>query len=203
MIAPSTSKLALLPSSVSIDLKMLRAHPLAEGWDLANEAEMAALRESIRVNGLINPIVLIEENGAYSIGDGRNRHAAGNAIGHSWRSTDFRVWTGSLAEFAEYADAANSHRRHETQAQKTERLRKVIAKYPELSTRRLAEKVGISHQTVAVLRRPPPEDQRYTELVRAWTKVPWELQARFCTQFEADLDEHMRQGRKITLQAKG
>jgi ParB/RepB/Spo0J family partition protein len=203
MTMPSASKLALLPTGVSINFKELRAHPEAEGWDLANEAEMAALRESIRVNGLINPIVLIEENGAYSIGDGRNRHAAGNAIGHQWRSTDFRVWVGSLAEFAEYADAANSHRRHETPAQKTERLRKLIAQHPELSSRRLAEKIGVSHQTVAVLRRPPPEDQRYVELVRAWTKAPWELQARFCAQFEADLDEHIRQGRKITLQAKG
>jgi hypothetical protein len=190
-----------LPPYVNIDFKSLRAHPIAEGWPLANEAELAAMRESIRVNGIITPIILIKEsrtNGDdLSIGDGRNRHTAANEVGHPWRSTDFRVWSGSLAEFAKYADAANSHRRHETPAQKTERVRKLIAKHPELPSRRLAEITGVSHTTIAELRKPPPEDRRYSDLVRAWTKAPRELQARFCTQFEVDINAHLQSCKEL------
>lgn len=56
----------------------MRAHPYADKFPMLSEPELAELAESIRANGLRNPVVVTEDG---LILDGRNRAAACERIG--------------------------------------------------------------------------------------------------------------------------
>ena len=81
-------------------------HPYADKFPMLPEPELAELAESIRANGLRNPIVLTPDG---LILDGRNRAAACERVGVAPTTT---VYEGD--DLAEYVIDANSSRRHMT-----------------------------------------------------------------------------------------
>ncbi len=81
-------------------------HPYADKFPMLPEPELAELAESIRANGLRNPIVLTPDG---LILDGRNRAAACERVGVAPTTT---VYEGD--DLAEYVIDCNSSRRHMT-----------------------------------------------------------------------------------------
>ena len=79
-------------------------HPYADKFPMLPEPELAELAESIRANGLRNPIVLTPDG---LILDGRNRAAACERVGVAPTTT---VYEGD--DLAEYVIDCNSSRRH-------------------------------------------------------------------------------------------
>lgn len=79
-------------------------HPYADKFPMLPEPELAELAESIRANGLRNPIVLTPDG---LILDGRNRAAACERVGVAPTTT---VYEGG--DLAEYVIDCNSSRRH-------------------------------------------------------------------------------------------
>jgi len=80
------------------------AHPYADKFPMLGDAELAELAESIKSNGLRNPIVVTPEG---LILDGRNRYAACQQIG-----IDPLVVVYDGEDLAEYVIDCNSSRRH-------------------------------------------------------------------------------------------
>lgn len=87
----------------------LQPHPAALLFPLTTGSEFDELRESIRTNGLREPIVLFEG----LILDGRNRYRACQEAGVQPR---FRQWEGGGSPW-QYVWDANRHRRHLTSSQ--------------------------------------------------------------------------------------
>ena len=81
-------------------------HPYADKFPMLPEPELAELAESIRANGLRNPIVLTPDG---LILDGRNRAAACERVGVD---PDTTVYEGG--DLAEYVIDCNTSRRHMT-----------------------------------------------------------------------------------------
>ena len=81
-------------------------HPYADKFPMLPEPELAELAESIRANGLRNPIVLTPDG---LILDGRNRAAACERVGVAPTTT---VYEGD--DLAEYVIDCNTSRRHMT-----------------------------------------------------------------------------------------
>ena len=79
-------------------------HPYADKFPMLPEPELAELAESIRANGLRNPIVLTPDG---LILDGRNRAAACERVGVD---PDTTVYEGG--DLAEYVIDCNTSRRH-------------------------------------------------------------------------------------------
>lgn len=79
-------------------------HPYADKFPMLPEPELAELAESIRANGLRNPIVLTPDG---LILDGRNRAAACERVGVAPTTT---VYEGD--DLAEYVIDCNTSRRH-------------------------------------------------------------------------------------------
>ena len=78
-------------------------HPYADKFPMLPEPELAELAESIRANGLRNPIVLTPDG---LILDGRNRAAACERVGVAPTTT---VYEGD--DLAEYVIDCNTSRR--------------------------------------------------------------------------------------------
>ena len=82
----------------------MRAHPYADKFPMLSEPELAELAESIRANGLRNPVVVTEDG---LILDGRNRAAACERIGVEPETV---VYDGD--DLAEYVIDCNVTRRN-------------------------------------------------------------------------------------------
>jgi Resolvase, N terminal domain len=61
--------------------------------------------------------------------------------------------------------------------------------YPTWPTRKLAALAGVSHTTIANLRKPKEEDPTYKALLAAWQKASEEAQTRFVEFYRIDLAE--------------
>lgn len=85
-------------------------HPLAELFPLLEGAEFEVLAEDIRVNGLLEPIVLHPDG---SILDGRNRYRACEAAGVE---PHFRTFSGNDPHA--FVISANIKRRHLNETQR-------------------------------------------------------------------------------------
>src|SRR5215472_522452 len=70
------------------------AHPLANMFPMIEGNAFEELKRDIAAQGILEPIRLYQG----MILDGRNRYAAGKAVGHSFSVEDFVQWEGSLAE---------------------------------------------------------------------------------------------------------
>jgi hypothetical protein len=127
--------------------------------------------------------------------DGRNRYAAGKAVGYKFVEKDFHEFVGTLKDAEDFVIAANVNRRHLTTAQKQELIGKMIAKYPGLSNRQIAKKCGLSaHSTVAQVRERllnPPELKKFQEFKRTWEDLPDEHREAFVKEFAVDIREIM------------
>jgi ParB-like chromosome segregation protein Spo0J len=168
----------------------LQPHAIANDYDMANEHEQAGMRESIRTRGIQEPVTLWLNNGHWWILDGRNRYFSAKVVGHKFKPGDFRVFQGTWEQAEEYVADHNNLRRHHSAGQKTEIARKLIAKHPGYSSRRLAQLAGVSHTLIANLRRPA-EDPGYANLVRAWQGASYEQQQMFVVAYRIDLTELM------------
>jgi hypothetical protein len=105
----------------------LQDHPLAELFPLMAPADLAALAENIRTEGLKAPITLHEGQ----ILDGRNRWRACRLAGVAPRTREFPDGQDPLA----FVLAANLHRRHLTESQRA----MVAAKIAQLPRGRIPE----------------------------------------------------------------
>jgi ParB-like chromosome segregation protein Spo0J len=198
MIDPDRRQLPSAPKlEMASDYNNLEAHPLANEYPMADDHEFAGLKESIRRAGIRVPIKLYRglpngQQGPLAIIDGRNRYKAAKEAGHKLKSADFEEFVGSYAEAEVYVDDTN-RRRHMTPEQKQERAKKLIEKHPNYSTRRLAEMVGVSHTTIANLRKPASKDDKGLEtLIRGWQNANYDQQERFVEMFKIDLAEILR-----------
>jgi ParB-like chromosome segregation protein Spo0J len=138
----------------------LTVHPAAEKWPLLAEAELRALGEDIKANGLRVPIVLHNAGtrGMLLI-DGRNRLDAMELIGVETESKGIpsqlhpkipiRLIDGDLWEAT---ISLNAHRRHLTAEQKRELIATLLKAKPERSDRATAAIVGASDKTAAAVR---------------------------------------------------
>ncbi len=83
-------------------------HPAADVFPMLEGAELQALAEDVKANGLRNPIVLTLENGKPLVLDGRNRLRACEMAGVTPR-TEFWIGEGSPTA---WVVSQNLHRRH-------------------------------------------------------------------------------------------
>jgi len=178
------------------DIAELKAHPEADIFPMADEHASAGLRESIRKHGIKaeEPIILTRvgvPEGKFQIADGRNRHAAAAAVAIEWKLADFREFVGTFDELVEFIGQRNL-RRHMDGKAKEAYAKRLIDRYPGWPTRRLAALAGVSHTTIANLRKPKEEDPTYKALLGAWQKASEEAQARFVEFYKIDLAEMLK-----------
>jgi len=66
-----------------------------------------------------------------------------------------------------------------------------VDKHPKWSTRKLAELCGVSHMTVARIRKPKEveKEDTYKPLIKAWENATFEDQERFVRENKPDLTE--------------
>ena len=170
-------------------------HPeLVESWPPADPHEVAAMGNSIKGQGIQLPITIWrDESGKWWKIDGRTRTSAAKSVDHRFRPTDFKVFVGDFTAAVAYVEAMNGHRRHLSKEQKEERALKLIAKYPGMGSRKLALIVGVSHSTIARLRKSQDEeDTTYKALERAWINASGVAQEEFTRAFRIDLVEMLR-----------
>lgn len=79
-----------------------------------------------------------------------------------------------------------------SQDQKEKLVLELIAKYPAMSSRKLAVMAGVSHNTIAKLRRPPEDDGKLKALRRAWENAKLTDQVQFVHERELDLAEMLK-----------
>jgi ParB-like chromosome segregation protein Spo0J len=183
------------PAAKPVDYDNLPPHPLADEWPMADNAEFASMCGSIKDQGILQPITLYcDDDGKLKLLDGRNRWKAAKAVGHRFKPTDFKEFSGDLAAAAKFVDAVNGHRRHMSREQKEDRAIRLIAKYPNLSSRKLALIAGLSHTTITKLRKPKEEDTTLKALTRAWENASVTAQEQFVQTFKIDLAEMLRGG---------
>jgi len=121
----------------------LRFHPLAEIFPLIEDAQFDELVADIKANGLIEPVVVLDN----MILDGRNRYRACFAAGVEPAFTPFRG-NDPIA----YVISVNIRRRHLTTEHKRELVAKLIKAQPEKSNRQIAKAVKVDHKTVGAAR---------------------------------------------------
>jgi len=121
----------------------LTAHALAEMFPLMEDAEIDELAADIKENGLQEAIDLYEGQ----ILDGRNRHAACLRCGVEPRFVDF-----SGTDPLDFIISKNLHRRHLSQAAKSEVLAKILREHPEKSDRAIGRLARVDGKTVAAKR---------------------------------------------------
>lgn len=180
------SNVAKLPVAEGPTFLDYLAHPLANTFPMITGTPMEELQDNVRRNGILEPIRLYQG----MILDGRNRYAAGKAVGHQFTAKDFKEWSGTPAEAEAYVISTNLHRRQLTNAQKQEVIQRMIAKNPTLGDREIARMCSVSHTTVAAARdrlAHSPEVRRYEAFRKDWKKLSDEQCAAFVKDHAADL----------------
>jgi hypothetical protein len=161
---------------VAANAGYLEAHPLAVMFPMIEGPELEALKASIATCGIREPIVIYEGK----ILDGRNRYAAGRVAGYRFVASNFE-------EFKEgdpkaYVIDANVRRRHLSTAQKAEFVKRMIAEYPSMKDRQLAEMCGVGHMTVWKYRQPET-DKAFEAFIAKWNTLTKEQRERFIREF--------------------
>jgi hypothetical protein len=133
-----------LPAEVPDFLKRDRFHPDANIFPLMPEDELAALTESIKEYGLIEPIIYYKD----MILDGRNRFLACQRIDYQFQEHDKIDLSDSNIDPFTYVVAKNITRRHLTADDKRRIIKELLTKYPTHSSRWIAELAKVSHHTV-------------------------------------------------------
>jgi hypothetical protein len=167
----------------------LIAHELANVFDMIQGIEAKGLEASIAKEGILVPIKLYEGR----ILDGRNRYRAAKAVGHKFKPSEFETFSGTYAEAEAYVISTNVNRRHLTNAQKQDLIRKMIEKNPDASNRRIAQMCGLpSHATVGKVRDAmvnSPDIVKFKKFKDTWEGLPDDDRAAFVRQFEQDIRE--------------
>jgi hypothetical protein len=179
------------PEIPAIPYDDLPFHAIAEDYEMADDHAQAGMRESIRARGIMHYMWIWFWNGMWWLLDGRNRYVSAKAVGYKFKPTDFKEFIGTYEQAEDLVALENNLRGHHSAAQKQEIAKKLIARHPAYSTRRLAYLAGVSHTLIANLRKPK-EDPGYGRLVKAWTDASYDQQERFCSTYRIDLTEMMR-----------
>jgi hypothetical protein len=138
------------PSKPTVELT---AHPLSEIFPRMGEAELGALAEDIKANGLKEAIWLFEDK----ILDGNNRYSAGLKIGYRFKETDFRRFDPKVhGDPLTFVVSANLHRRHLNESQRATIAANVVTtrlgfnQYNKTSVtnEQAARMLGVSEATV-------------------------------------------------------
>ena len=172
------------------------AHPLANMFPMIEGNAFEELKRAIAAQGILEPIRLYQG----MILDGRNRYAAGKAVGHSFSVDDFVQWEGTPGEAEAWVISTNLHRRQLTNAQKQDVIQKMIAKNSSLGDREIARLCGVSHSTVGAARERiarSPEVRRYETFKRDWRKLSDAQCAAFVSEHAADLRFLLAESGKI------
>jgi hypothetical protein len=160
---------------------------------MMNAAEFEALKVSIKASGIREPVTLFRDLGQEWVLDGRNRINAGKAVGHRWALSEFRLFTGTLAEARRLAAELNDIRRHLSGEQRKEKAAKLIAANPGLSSRALAAMCGVSHTTIVAMRQQVSDgDKPYIAFLTKWGSLSLAHQERFVREHRVDLAEFLR-----------
>ena len=151
--------------------------------------EAKGLEASIAKEGILVPIKLFEGR----ILDGRNRYRAAKAVGYRFKPNDFEQFSGTYTEAEAYVISTNVNRRHLTNAQKQDLIRKMIEKNPDASNRRIAALCGLpSHATVGKVRDAmvnSPDIVKYRKFKDTWEGLADADREAFVRQFEMDIRE--------------
>ncbi len=127
-------------------------HPITGDYDNLTEAELAMLRESLRKNRLIVPIVIWRGQ----IVDGRHRARLCYELGIELRVTDITEKYPTEEEMIAYVQALNEHRRANTKplttAEKRARIEAALKANPNWSHLAIAKTLGVDDKTVASVR---------------------------------------------------
>jgi ParB-like chromosome segregation protein Spo0J len=121
----------------------LAFHPLADIFPLMEGDEFELLVADIKMNGLIEPIIMFDDQ----ILDGRNRFRACRAAGVV---PTYRPFQGD--DPSAFVISVNLRRRHLTHEQKRAVIAKYLATAFEQSDRQIAKTVGVSDKTVGSVR---------------------------------------------------
>jgi ParB-like chromosome segregation protein Spo0J len=162
------------------------AHPLANMFPMIEGTAFEELKRDIAAQGILEPIRLYQG----MILDGRNRYAAGKAVGHKFSVDDFVQWEGTLAEAEAWVISTNLHRRQLTTKQKQDLIVEMIRKNSDLSDREIARQLGVSNSTVGSARERltnSPEVRRYETFKRDWGKLSDAQCEAFVREHSADL----------------
>ena len=112
-------------------------------------AEYAQLRESIRLHGVLTPLLITDDD---VIIDGHERYKVIRELKikeFPWRA----VGHLSRSQRVEYTIRANAERRHLTRVERQELLKKYVRAAPEKSTREVADTLRISPSSVSRAKR--------------------------------------------------
>lgn len=137
-----------IPPELLVKNNPNRFHPMANMFPLLEGKELDTLAESIKAIGLLEPIVRYEG----MILDGRNRYLACKRAGYEFKEGDFIELFDNVDPFL-YVVSKNIERRHLNQEQKREIIKALLAKYPDYSSRWIAEQAKVSHHTVEGVRK--------------------------------------------------
>ena len=125
-----------------------RYRPLIDLPPLTPE-EYEGLRQSIAVNGVINPILVDSDGPVRRIIDGNNRKGIATELGYDCPE---QVHEGDEEELRALARALNIARRHLTNFQKRQLVADQLVETPALSDRRIAKMLAVDHKTVGSVR---------------------------------------------------
>lgn len=122
----------------------LEFHPLANFFSVLEGDEAKQLQDDIQVRGLQFPIVLYQGK----ILDGRNRYNACVVLGIEPKTIQYE---GDDPEG--FVLSANLHRRHLSREQRRELIARLLERHPDITSRKLAGELGVSHATVEKIRK--------------------------------------------------
>jgi hypothetical protein len=126
-----------------------RVHPAAEKLPRMSNAELKALSDDIRQNGLNTPIDFRKVGEEREILDGIHRM---DALAMAGIEPTFRELKLNDAEAVRYVISQNAHRRHLTPEQKRQYIADLLKADPSLSDRQIGKATASDHKTVAAQR---------------------------------------------------
>lgn len=191
-LPPATPMPIEVARAIPSEYENLAAGPLADKNPMQDPYEFEGLKESIKNIGIQQPITLYRDDGKLKILDGRNRYKAAKEVGYKFKPSDFTVFVGNLDDAAVFERAVNDARRHLSKEQKEAKVLDLLKQYPNMPTRKLAVMAGVSHSTIAKLRKPKEDDGKLKALLKAWENASYADQEEFVRACKVDLGEMLR-----------
>jgi hypothetical protein len=174
----------------------LVASEIANSFPMMEGQKLQAIADDIKAQGLLNAIVLWKDpakpGSVHTILDGRNRYEACKLIGHVLTAENVREFIGTYEEAEAYSNSVNNERRQLTAKDKESYVRKLFAKYPDKSCRKIAIICGYSHVFVAKVKDQidnPPEKEKVEKMRKDILALPDEWLKVFGKSLEIELKE--------------
>jgi hypothetical protein len=172
------------PAEFDAWVRGLVPHPLADMFPMIEGPTLESLKASIAADGILDPIDIYQNQ----VLDGRNRRAAGLAVGHHFTPANFKTFTGTAAEAEQYVINKNVRRRQLSDDDKKAFVLLMLAKHPTKGDRQIARLSGVSHSFVGKLR-APAGDSKFDKFAKDWDDLSDQQREKFAAQFATDLRE--------------